>query len=598
MSGMAASLANAAARARSVSKRDLLTALGQPEEAARCYEFAISLDPENAEAFLLFGDVLLQLRRPDHAAECYQRALSLDPDNAEAASHLGIALMELRRPADAMACLDRAIALDPEDPQTWQRRGQLFMDLGRVEDAYASHARALEVAPDFPYQVGQCLQMALRLSRWDEIDRLRALATRSIQNGDQLVAPFDLVTAIDDPVLQKRCAELFVAHRAPVPAIPIVRRPVPGDRIRIGYFSADFREHATMRLFLETLEAHDRDRFELFAFSSGPDRQDMWQRRAIAAVDRFIDCRTRSDREIALLSRELEVDIAVDLKGFTDGNRTLAFVQRVAPIQVGYLGFPGTVGMEAMDYILADDVLVPPGSEAHYSEKVVYLPGSYQPNARITAVDATADRPDVGLPAGAMVYCCFNQNYKITPEMFAVWMRILDDVPGSVLWLWANEESARANLRRAASERGIDPDRLVFGGRLSPEAHLARLRLADLFLDTLPCNAHTTASDALRVGLPVLTCPGQSFAARVAASLLHAMGLPELVAADLDEYQAIAVALGRDGGRRAVLRDKVELSRETSSLFDPVDMARKLESAYRAMHARWAEGLPSEHIRL
>lgn len=582
-----------------VNLGELLASLGRQEEAAHYYNLAVSQDPTNIEACVGFGDVLLALSRPDLAAACYDRALSCDADNAEALGRMGMALVELYRRDEALSCFDRALALDPGDPQIWRSRALLLMEVGDMEQSLDSHTRALGLAPSFPYQAGQRLHVAMRLSHWPDFDRTRDSLIQSVVAGERHVAPFDFLAAVDDAALQKRCAELFVGYELPhVAEMPMSRRPARSGRIRVGYFSADFREHATMRLLLETLEAHDRDRFELVAISFGRDTQDASQRRVEAAVDRFVDVRTRTDQQIASLSRDLAIDIAIDLKGYTQGNRTAIFAHRAAPVQASYLGFPGTLGMAAMDYLIADEWLVPERARQHYAEKIVYLPGSYQANCRLYDIPRIASRRDQQLPDEAFVYCCFNQNYKIVPALFDRWMAILRQVENSVLWLWANQGTARDNLRAHAAARGVDPERLVFADRLPTDAHLDRLRLADLFLDTVPCNAHTTASDALRIGLPVLTCPGASFAARVAASLLAAVDLPELIAADLDAYAALAVALGNDREWLGAIRQKLVRNRTQSSLFDPVRMARKLEAGFVAMHDRYRDGRAPDHIRV
>lgn len=582
-----------------VNLAELLTTLRRRDEARHCYERAVALAPDSADAWLGLGDVLIELNRSDLAIGCFERAIACRADLVEAHAHLGVALSQVDRRADALASLDRAIALDSDDAQIWQARGLLLEGLGDMVGALASHERALAIMPGFPCEAGQAFHTAMRLSQWADFDLKRARLCDAVRRGERASSPFHLLGIVDDAALQRHCSEIFARHELQhLAQRPIERKYPHHARVRIGYFSADFRAHATMSLFMETLEAHDRTRFELFAFSFGADTRDAWRLRTEAAVDRFIDVRAQSDRSIAELARELEIDIAVDLKGYTRDHRTPIFVHRAAPIQVSYLGFPGTLGLPTMDYLLGDAIVIPEGAEQHYSEKIVYLPDSYQPNNRPSPLARNATRSSEGLPERAMVYCCFNQSYKIVPAQFDTWLRILDQVPHGVLWLWAGEAVTRGNLRARAIENGIDPDRLIFASRLAPEAHFDRLRLADLFLDTVPCNAHTTASDALRTGLPLLTCPGESFAARVAASLLHAVGLPELVAADHREYEAIAIALGTDADRRTRVREKLARGLDTSSLFDPVRSARKLEQAYLAMYERYRNDQQPDHIRI
>jgi predicted O-linked N-acetylglucosamine transferase (SPINDLY family) len=430
-----------------------------------------------------------------------------------------------------------------------------------------------------------------------------ALLTARIELGHPVENPFWLLTLCGSPALQRRAAEIWTRAEFPadpsLPAIP--RRPSPrarGARIRVGYFSADFSNHATLHLMAGVFEHHDRSRFEVTAFSFGPDSQDPWRRRVAGACE-FIDVRDRSDREVALLARERQIDIAVDLKGFTRDCRTGIFALRAAPVQVSYLGYPGTMGAPYMDYLIADRVLIPPGSEQYYSEKIVYLPDSYQVNDATRVIsERLFSRAELGLPATGFVYCCFNNNYKILPQTFAGWMRILQRVPGSVLWLLEDNAAAAENLRAAAEACGVEPERLVFAPRMVQAEHLARQRVADLFLDTLPCNAHTTASDALWAGLPLVTCLGESFAGRVAGSLLQAVGLAELITGSQDEYEALAVALAEDPGRLARIRERLAAQRLTAPLFNTALTTRRLEAAYEALAERYHAGLPPQPIAL
>jgi protein O-GlcNAc transferase len=578
---------------------ELLATSGQMEEAVSFLERAVSLDPGNVEACLRLGDALLGANRPGDAIACYQRVIALDPESAEAHSHLGAAFQRLNMKPEALSCFARSLELNPNDPPTLQTRGMLQLEVGDQRGSFESHERAFQLMPDFPYQAGLYLHAMMRLSDWANLDEHRSFLRQSVVAGGQYIAPFDCLVAIGDPALQLRCAELFVRHQIPhgaPQAIP--RKAARPERLRIGYFTSDVREHATMRLLMETLEAHDREKFEVILFSFGPEQRDEWWKRAELAVDKFLDLHAASDEDLLDLARQEALDIAVDLKGFTAGNRTAIFFHRVAPIQVSYLGFPGTLGMPGMDYLFADPVLVPEHAQPHYSEKIVYLPGSYQPNCRVEKREPLSTRSDHGLPDDAFVYCSFNQNYKILPEMFALWMRILQQVPRSVLWLWVSDDLARDNLRAYARALDIDDARLIFAGRLSVDQHLDRLKLADLFLDTLPCNAHTTASDALKAGLPLLTCPREAFASRVAASLLTALDLPELIAKDPEEYEAVAVTLGTDPDGIRHLKEKVVRNGATSTLFDPVHAARKLERAYQAIYDRYDANLEPDHISL
>jgi predicted O-linked N-acetylglucosamine transferase (SPINDLY family) len=369
--------------------------------------------------------------------------------------------------------------------------------------------------------------------------------------------------------------------------------------VRVGYFSADFYNHATSWLIAGLFEKHDRSRVESIAFSFGGARTDEMVTRLTAGVDRFIDVRTSSDLDVASLARSLEIDIAIDLKGFTTESRTGIFAARAAPIQVNYLGYPGTMASEYIDYLIADQIVVPVDDRGHYSEKIVYLPDSYQVNdSRRVISDRVFDRAECGLPPQGMVYCCFNNNYKIMAETFESWTNILRHVDGSVLWLFADNPRAASNLKTEAEARGVSAERLVFAERMPLPDHLGRHRVADLFLDTAPYNAHTTASDALWAGLPVLTRAGETFAGRVAASLLNAIGLPELITASARAYEALAIDLGRRPERLASLKRKLARNRLTAPLFDTERFARHMEAAYAAMYDRDQAGLPPDHIDL
>lgn len=390
------------------------------------------------------------------------------------------------------------------------------------------------------------------------------------------------------------CAQTYTADRFPPTPAPLWAGEIyRHERIRVAYLSADFHEHATTHLMAGLFEHHDRERFEITAVSFGPDRQDAMRQRVAAACDRFLDVRGRRDAEVAGMLRALEIDIAVDLKGHTQGNRAGILAHRPAPVQINYLGMPATMGAGYIDYLIADPRVIPPAEFPHYAEQILYLPDSYQATDDTRAIAAhTPSRAELALPEDGFVFCCFNNSYKITPDLFALWMRLLGAIPGSVLWLLDDNPAATRNLCAAAQRHGIAPERLVFAPRIDAAAHLARHRRADLFLDTLPYNAHTTASDALWSGLPVLTCAGRTFAGRVAASLLHAVGLPELITRDHAGYAALALALARDPGRLAALRTRLAQQRTSSPLFGTDRFRRHLEAAYVTLRERQRRGEP------
>jgi predicted O-linked N-acetylglucosamine transferase (SPINDLY family) len=408
------------------------------------------------------------------------------------------------------------------------------------------------------------------------------------------VAPFTLLAYCDDPALHRQCAETFVADRMPERPEPMWRGPpVRHDKIRVAYLSADFHQHATAYLVAELFELHDRARFEIFGLAFDWDDGSAVRRRLVKSFDQFHDVRTRSNQEVARLLHQNEIDIAIDLKGHTGDARLGIFAYRGAPIQASYLGYPGTIGAPFIDYIVGDPVVTPLDHAPFYVEKIVQLPDCYQVNDRKRAIpDETPSRAEAGLPADGFVFCCFNNNYKITAPVFDVWMRLLQAVPGSVLWLLRDNAAAERNLRREAQARGIDPARLVFADRTDLASHLARHRRADLFLDTAPYNAHTTASDALWAGVPLITCRGNAFAGRVGASLLHAVGLGELVTDSLADYEALARRLATDKAQLAGVRQRLADNRLTCRLFDADRFRRHIEAAYSTMWEIWQRGEP------
>jgi protein O-GlcNAc transferase len=575
-----------------------LNDLRRSAEALANIERAISIAPGLADAHNNRGNALRELRRPDEALASHDRAIALRPDFAEAHNSRGVALSELHRPADALASFARAIELQPDFADAVNNRGYALRDLKRLPEAVADFERALALKPQLPGLLGSFAQARMQMCDWNGIEPLIERMESEVLAGAPVAFPFNVLALSGSASAQRRAAETYV--RTKWPPNDTLGSPQPHDhgRIRIGYFSADFHDHATTYLMAELLETHDRQRFEVFCFSFGPDAQDEMRRRVVAACDRFIDVRSQSDEDVARLARTLEIDIAVDLKGFTQDCRAGIFAYRAAPIQAGYLGYPGTMGAPYIDYLIADEVLIPADSRSHFVEKIVYLPDSYQVNDRRRRVaDRTPSRAECGLPDG-FVFCCFNNSYKISPHVFDRWMRILAQVGGAVLWLLEDNPAVTANLRREASARNIDPDRLVFAPRLNLPEHLARHRLADLFLDTLPCNAHTTASDALWVGVPVLTFTGEAFAGRVAASLLQAVGLTELIVRDADRYESLAVELAHDPQHLGQIRRQLRGVRDNAPLFDTPRFTRHLEQAYSQMVDRCRSGLAPDHLSI
>ena len=578
-----------------IGKGLALSGENRHEEAIHAFDATLALDARDVEALIGKGVALKALRRVPEAIEAYQRAIEVAPRNANAHLNLGNALALVNRHKEALACYERVLALNPNSAEALNYEGNSLNALDRPAEAVARFEKAVALDPGITEALSSLVYTKQKRWDWARLPDQRQYLLDRVRARQFIANPFALLGICDDPELHQIAARAYTRETLPSP--PAVQPPpaTQRDLLRIGYFSADFHNHATMHLLSGVLECHDRDAFEIHAFSYGPELVDTWRARARATVDHFHECARLSDGAIIAAARKAGLDIAVDLKGYTQDARLAPFGARLAPVQVSYLGYPGTVGADFLDYILADATVLPMDQQGFYDEKIIHLPDSYQANDDRRAIaPATPSRAEAGLPADGFVYCCFNNAYKITPEFFTIWMHILNAVPGSVLWLLANDAEAMDRLRAVAAGQGIDPARLVFGPALPSAQHLARQRLADLFLDTLPYNAHTTASDALWAGLPVLTQMGQAFAGRVAASLLNAVGLPEMITQDATDYEALATALGRDPARAAALKAKLAAAIPKAPLFDTPRFTRHLEHAYRMMWQRHMAGLAPE----
>ena len=591
----------------------------QLDEAMAAFDRALALQPRFIEALNGRGLALRDSQRPADALAAFEQALAIKPDYADALNNRGLALQALRRPDAALACFDQTLAIRPDDAGAWYNRGNALQDLKRSPEALASYDQALAIKPDYVgalfnrgltlrdlqrpaaavasfdqvlalepnhrYALGGKAEAALAGCDWSRTATLAGELAGHIAQRRSIIPPFTLLGYGSAAALQLKCARSFIEDKIPAPQQSQWTGAIHHhDRLRIAYLSSDFRHHPVSFLTAELFELHDRTHFEVLGISFGPDDGSDSRARLMRAFDQFHDVRTQSDPDVAKLLSDLEVDIAVDLNGHTHGARSGILARRPAPIQVSYLGYPGTMGAAYIDYLVADPVVLPFDQQPFYTEKIVHLPDCYWvTDSKLRIAARTPTRREVGLPEKGFVFCCFNNNYKITSPVFDVWMRLLAAVEGSVLWLLPANSEAPDNLRRETAARGIDPARLVLAERLKLPEHLALHRLADLFVDTLPYNAHTTASDALWAGLPVLTCRGNSFVGRVAASMLQAVGLPELVTNDLDEYQALALRLATDAPLLGSLRRRLEQNRATCALFDTDRLRRHIESAYTTM---------------
>jgi predicted O-linked N-acetylglucosamine transferase (SPINDLY family) len=566
--------------------------LGRYEEAIGFYDRVLPLARDNPQILTNRGNALCQLSRYDEALASLDRAIAAAPNDSKALSNRGKVFMQLRRYDQALADYDRTLASNSDHPSALYGRGSALVELKRHDEAIAAFERLLQKQPDYPYGLGMLVHAQKTCCDWRDGSAAKAM-TAAIRAGKRVATPMVLLATSDSPADKLRCAQILMQDKYKTPAHPLYRgERYRHDRIRIAYLSADFRIHPVAILMAGVFEHHDRARFETIAISHGLDDASEMRGRLTGSFERFFDVQGKSDKEVASLIRDMEADIAIDLTGLTGNGRPGILSLRPAPVQVNYLGYASSLGCDRIDYILVDRIVIPDEHHAFYTEKIAYLPDTYMPHdSRRSIAERAPSRAEFGLPEQGFVFASFNNSYKFGPEVFDVWMRLLVAIEGSVLWLPSANTAAMRNLRREAEQRGVAAERLVFASHMpAAEDHLARLALADLFLDTLPYNAHTTAMDALWAGLPVLTCTGNSFAGRVATSLLHAAGLPELVADSLAAYEALALNSARDPSVLAAIRAKLRRNRNRCALFDTERFTRNLEAAYGTMWERAQRG--------
>lgn len=578
-----------------------LTKLRQFDEATSDFNSLLKLQDNNATLHAAKGFALQSQGRVGEAIPCFEEALRLDPENSTNYCNLGVALMALWRLDAAIYLFEQALKRNPTQVEVLSNLGQALMRLRKLDRAAETYSQILKLEPNRKFVLGTLLSVKMSMCDWNEFDINTSEVEYRIRDDLPTIYPFSLLAVTDDPSLHKLSATAYVASTTYKPSeisdLPTLEEKK--EKIRIGYYSADFHNHATAYLMAELIELHDRDRFEIYGFSYGPQKNDEMKSRLYEGFDEFIEVSQYGERQIASLSRVLGIDIAVDLKGYTEGSRMGVFIERCAPIQVSYLGYPGTTALAEMDYIIGDHIVTPEGCDSDYTEKIIRLPNSYQVNdSKRKIADIEFKRQQLDLPEQGIVFCCFNNNYKILPETFDSWMRILKATEGSVLWLLSDNPWAEQNLQKQAASRGVSPDRLIFAKRMPLNQHLARFRHADIFLDTFPYNAHTTASDALWAGVPVITRSGKSFASRVAASLLTSIGLADLVFETVTDYESTAIDLALDQARLNEIKNRLARNRSTAPLFDAKRFARNLENAFLQMHDRNIKNLPPDAISI
>jgi predicted O-linked N-acetylglucosamine transferase (SPINDLY family) len=603
-----------------------LLALGHYAEALASCDRALALHVAGIDAWCQRGAILLRMKRAEEALSAFDRALALRPDSAEVLNDRGTALRVLRRPQEALDCYAKALQLRPMFAEVYCNVANVGLDAGKYDDALRHCERALSIRPDFMdalkiqgttldalrrhdeaaqvyekilakdpsfgHALSQLLFSRAHLCNWaGRADQIAQIVAR-IGAGECASSPHSLLWMSDSAPLQQQCARLYTQEEFPAAQTLWQGERWRHERLRIAYVSADFTDHPVSHLIAGVIEHHDRRRFETYGISlSREPAGGAMRTRMQRAFEHFHDLSEVSDLEAAAWLREREIDVLIDLNGHTRGGRMGIMAFRPAPTQINFLGFAGTSGAAYIDYVVGDHVVIPVDQEGCFDERIIRMPDSCLPNDDLQRIAESPRRRDLELPDAAFVFCAFNNSYKLNPAMFDIWMRLLKETPGSVLWLRSGASAVLANLRREAERRGVASERLVFASRIEAmQLHLARYRHADLFLDTLPYGAHATARDALWAGLPVLTCAGNSFAARVAASLLTSLCMPELISADLEDYARRALTLAHSPGLLAELRQKLAHQCQTAALFDTDRYREHLESALLTVSERQRRG--------
>ncbi len=575
-----------------------LNALGKLNDALFCCEQAISLQPSSASIWFNQAIVLSGLQRSSEALTSYEQALALSPDYCSAWFNRGVILNGLRQYKEALSSYDRALEIQPDNAETWFNRGVALNNLSRHTEAIESYERALELDSSLNFTVGALIHSKMLICDWANLDSWLERLENGLAHQQLVSQPFPVLGLVDSPKLHRLAAQIYAGSICDTESDlqGLDRRP-RAKKIRVGYFSMDFRDHAVSHLVAELIDQHDRNVFEIYGFSFGIDTQDSMRKRLENSFDRFFDVREKNDSQITHLARELYLDIAVDLGGHTKNARPRIFTARVAPIQISYLGFWGTWGSRCIDYIIGDRVVLTSENLGEIIEKSIILPNQFQINPSGRPLSpSTPSRSSFGLPEKSFVFCCFNNSWKITPSVFQNWMRILKRTPNSVLWLYADNLIAKNNLRESARKCGLKPDRIIFAERAPRDKYLERYTCADLFLDTLPYNAGTTASDALWATVPVITQAGKSFASRQAASLLLSIGLPELVTESSEEYETLAIDLASNAEKLSEIKTRLIENRSTAPLFDTRLLTKHIEAGYQMAYDRYHSSLPPEHL--
>ena len=570
---------------------------GKLEEAIEAHNKALAIKPDYAEAHSNIGVALQEHGKLEKAIEAYNKALSIKPDYADAYSNMGVTLSDQGKLEEAIEAYSKALAIKPDYAEAHYNMGNALKDQDKLEKAIEAYSKALAIKPDYEAARVAKLHQQAHICNWTGIVEDHALVPE-LGTTKKHVSPFALLSMEDAPERHRTRSEIYVKAKYPQKPLPLPTKPLKKpERLRIGYFSTDFKVHPVAYLIAKVLEQHSREQFEVFGYSLHGSSHCYMRKRLISAFDHFTDVQDMSDKDVAFRVRQDDIDIAIDLNGYTKGNRTGVFAYRAAPIQINYLGYPGTMGADFIDYIVSDQNLVPFECQHYFSEKQLYLPDTYMPTDNERKLSKVSlSRKEVGLPDGVFVFCCFNNNYKITDIEFDIWMRLLGEVEESVLWLRRSNEISDIMIRKEADKRGISPSRIVFAERVPMDEHLSRHQLADLFIDTFTFNAHTTATEALWAGLPVVTKQGKGFATRVAGSLLKAVGLPELVAKTEQDYESLILDLATNPSKLIKIKEKLAANRLSKPLFDTEQYTKHLEDGYQQAYQNYFDGKAAQTI--
>ena len=551
------------------------------EQAVKVYEKVLSFKPDFTDALNNLATCFANLKKYDQAISYFEKILKINKNNSVVYNNLGNIYKELNQHKKSIENYNKALEINPNYHLTYLNLGDTLIELKDYNGALINYKNLIKLSPKHHFIEGKILHTNMQICNWENyVNDLKNLF-QSLEKHEKIIDPFSIVSLTEKADHQKRASEIFSNYKFPTQSENKINSDKNNLKTRLGYFSPDFCDHPVLHLIFDVFKNHNKNKFEIFAFSFGPRKKDEMTKQVKKYFNKFININDKSDEEVAMLSRKMGIDIAIDLCGFTNFNRAGIFSQRAAPLQVNFLGYPGTMGSTFIDYLIADRIVIPEDQKLNYSENIAYLPNCYQPNMAVKNISKTKiTRNEEGLPVDAFVFCNFNSNYKITPEIFEVWMNILENVSNSVLWLLETNNESSKNIIKEAKKNNINENRIIFAKHLPNKDHLKRIELADIFLDTFPYSAHTTASDFVRVGIPLITLKGESFASRVAASILNQVNLNELVTENKNEYQKLAISIGKDNEKLKNLKEKLKGSISDSNLFNSVLYTKHLEDLF------------------